>query len=111
MNAVTGVVIVNFNAGDALSRCVESVLSQGEAVSVVVVDNASSDGSANTVKTRYGGLDNVDVVFNADNRGFARAVNQAAGHESLAASEFLLILNPDCELFAGALSDLRKAVE
>ena len=55
-------VVVNFNAGDALARCVESVLAQKLGVRLVVVDNASSDGSADRVGELYGRRDDVSTT-------------------------------------------------
>ena len=106
MNVPVAVLIVNFNAGDALARCVESVLSQGRNLRVVVVDNASTDDSARRVHELYGRHENVMVVFNDHNRGFSAAVNQAAGLVRASGEPLLLVLNPDCELFPGSLRGL-----
>ena len=103
-------VVVNFNAGDALARCVESVLAQGPGVRLVIVDNASTDGSADRVEELYGRRDDVTVLRNGDNPGFARAVNQAAADPACRDAEFLLILNPDCEFMPGALRTLVAAL-
>jgi N-acetylglucosaminyl-diphospho-decaprenol L-rhamnosyltransferase len=69
-------------------------------VEVVVVDNASSDGSAD----RAAGP-RVRLIRNPDNRGFARAANQG-----IAATEapLVLLLNPDAEVVEGSLSALVK---
>ena len=103
--------IVNFNAGDALARCVESVLSQGCKVSVTVVDNASSDGSAQRLEELYGRSNAVAVIFNDRNTGFSRAVNQAAEAVRDGPEAYLLVLNPDCELFPGSLRTLAEALD
>ena len=105
------VLIVNYNAGDALTRCVESVLSQGRDIRLVVVDNASTDGSAQSVSDLFGRLENVSVLFNEDNRGFSKATNQAADYLRDGAETSLLILNPDCELFPGSLRMLLLSLE
>jgi GT2 family glycosyltransferase len=104
------VVIVNYNAGDALSRCVESVLSQGVVASVVVVDNASADASVAQLLELHGRRHALRVIRNENNLGFARAVNQAAAEPRCRAAELLLILNPDCELMPGALRTLIAAL-
>lgn len=109
--SLTGIVIVNFNAGEALARCVESVLAQGSPVRLMIADNASIDGSARQVEALFGELDNLELQFNGENLGFARAVNQAANSEFLNDAHWLLILNPDCELYPGALKTLLKALE
>ena len=111
MSAEVAVLIVNYNAGDALAHCVESALSQCREVSVTVVDNASTDGSARRIQELYGRLDKVTVIFNETNLGFSRAVNQAAEAVRDGPEKSLLILNPDCELFPGSLRTLVEALE
>lgn len=111
MSYRVAVLIVNYNAGDALMRCMESVLSQGREVRVAVVDNDSTDQSARRVKDLFGRLDHVKVLFNASNEGFSSAVNQAAEAVRDGPEPFLLILNPDCELFPGTLRTLADALE
>ncbi len=69
---------------------------------VIVVDNASSDGSANAVAEMF---PQVILIANTDNRGYAEGNNQAI--ES-ADGEFVLLLNPDVLLPAGGLE---KAVQ
>lgn len=95
------IVIVNWNAGDLLRRCLESIppaqTDEFELKRVVVVDNASSDGSAETPKT----LDlPLVIIHNNENRGFAVACNQGAfGSEA----DYLLFLNPDTRLYPESL--------
>jgi N-acetylglucosaminyl-diphospho-decaprenol L-rhamnosyltransferase len=98
------VVVVNYNAGSFITRCLRSVFeSAGEArVEVVVVDNHSSDGSADLVA---GELRNTRLIRNDSNRGFATAVNQGIRATS---APFILLLNPDAEITAGTLSGLLK---
>lgn len=102
------VIIVNFNAGETLARCIQSVLSTREKVIITVVDNASADGSVEQTQSLFGQLENVEIHCNEQNIGFARAVNAAAG---MGDEEFLLILNPDCELLPGALRHLKQALD
>ncbi len=108
MTAAIQVIIVNFNAGETLTRCVQSVLSTREKLNITVFDNASADGSAAQVQSLFGRLENVEILCNDENIGFARAVNAAAG---MGNEELLLILNPDCELLPGALGHLKQALE
>ena len=105
------VIIVNYNAGDALARCVESVLSQKQGAQLILVDNQSTDGSAKTVENLFGRVPELEIVHNEENLGFARAVNQASRMEACNGVEFLLILNPDCELQPGALRRLLEALD
>ena len=72
------VVIVNFNAGQALLACVRSLMEQDVPLRLVGIDNASSDGSALELRGEFEQLRSRTVVENSANTGFARAVNQAA---------------------------------
>ena len=94
------VVIVNWNVGQQLCECLESIDSAnlGEFnLNSVVVDNASTDGSAER-------LDHISlplkVLHNPENRGFAAACNQGANGSK---SDYLLFLNPDTCLFEDSL--------
>ncbi|WP_374602879.1 glycosyltransferase family 2 protein [Niveibacterium sp.] len=96
------VVIVNWNAGRQLQQCLDSLarvasLDGVELGTVAVVDNASSDGSADALVA--GALPLV-VLRNPENRGFGAACNQGA---AVCSSGFLLFLNPDTVLRADAL--------
>jgi GT2 family glycosyltransferase len=104
--AITAVV-VNFNAGDHLGACVQSLLDEGVR-EVRVVDNASSDGSFERLRGRFGRSPSVEMLANPANRGFGPAVN-----DQLASlrNEYLLIINPDCRLASGALGALAGALD
>ena len=86
MNPVTAV-IVAYNSANHIERCIESC----RPMPMIVVDNASSDGTLERVR-RYA---DVRLIANRENAGFAAAVNQAV---AAADSPFLLLLNPDVEL-------------
>lgn len=96
------VVIVNWNAGPQLAEAVASIARYHDDLvsSVVVVDNASTDDSL----ARTGAITDLpfhlQVIHNAENRGFGAACNQGA---ALARSEYLLFLNPDTRLFMDSL--------
>jgi GT2 family glycosyltransferase len=107
---VIEVIIVNFNTGDALSRCVQSVLAQQVPLSMTIFDNASSDDSLGRLQKTIGRLDNVSVIANDENVGFAKAVNAAARDLELDGQR-LLILNPDCEMLTGSLAALSQALD
>jgi GT2 family glycosyltransferase len=106
---VIEVIIVNFNTGDALTRCVQSVLAQQVPFSMTIVDNASSDDSLGRLQKTIGRLDNMSVIANDENVGFAKAVNVAARDLELDGQR-LLILNPDCEMLTGSLAALSQAL-
>ena len=97
-----GVVIVNWNTGELLRACVDSLLETAPNVEVVVVDNASTDGSLEKID---GFRDRIHIVRNSVNRGFATGVNQGFASTS---SPFVLILNPDIRVQPDAVSLLTK---
>jgi GT2 family glycosyltransferase len=104
-------IVVNYNAGEALLRCIRSVLEQGPGVALTVIDNASGDGSADDADKEFGEERRFTLLRNPDNRGFAVAVNQAARQADAEGADYLLILNPDCEVGPGALEALRQALD
>ena len=108
MSTPIEVIVVNFNAGEAVVRCIDSVLAQDAPATVTVIDNASTDGSADRVEKQFAGRDEVLLVRNDGNPGFATAVNRAVGNEP---RDYLLILNPDCEMQQHSLRRLRDALE
>jgi len=93
---------VNFNAGEELRHALQSLADEmgDRPWEGVVVDNASTDGSADIA------LDfapAVTLVRNAGNVGFGRGINQGLGR---ARAPFVLIMNPDCRLESGAIDRL-----
>ncbi len=92
------VVIVSYNTVALLARCVRSVLADAPpGTEVYVVDNASSDGSADMVRRTF---PTVRLIANHDNRGFAAATNQALRQTQ---GRYVMLLNPDAELRQGSL--------
>jgi N-acetylglucosaminyl-diphospho-decaprenol L-rhamnosyltransferase len=98
------VVVVNHNAGDYLRRCLDSLHgAAGEVrVHVTIVDNASRDGSAEAAASAY---EDVTLIVNPDNRGFAAAANQGIASGT---SPFVLLLNPDAGIIGGTLASFVK---
>jgi len=93
------IVVVSYNVRELLRACLESVFAQqlGHTFDLWVVDNASADGSAELVRASF---PHVQLIANADNRGFAAGNNQAI-HAST--GRHLLFLNPDTEILSGSL--------
>ena len=100
--AALAVVIVNFNTGDWLTRCLRSLEDcRGDlATDIVVIDNDSHDGSAEAAIAAVPGA---RLVRNDTNRYLSPAWNQGA---ALTDAPYLLFLNPDTEWFHGTLADL-----
>lgn len=85
------VVIVSYNVRYYLEQCLRSVFlaGQGLEMEVFVVDNNSTDGSPEYLRSRF---PEVHFIVNSDNRGFSRANNQAIRQ---ARGRYVLLLNPD----------------
>jgi len=87
------VIIVNYNAGAELARCVSSVAQAKIDLEIIVVDNASQDESIHQLRAQFPQESRLTVLPNAKNLGFAVACNQGS---RVAGGDFLLYLNPDC---------------
>ena len=96
------IVVVTYNSSEDIAACLDSALGElpDDGSEVVVLDNASSDGTADVVEERW---PQVHLVRSPDNLGFARACNQAAAAGS---SRFVLLLNPDAVMLPGCLAAL-----
>jgi N-acetylglucosaminyl-diphospho-decaprenol L-rhamnosyltransferase len=98
------VIIVNHNGEEDLRRCLESLVGQGPEIEVLLVDNASSDGSLKMIRDRF---PEVRVLEQDCNLGFGAANNLAADE---ARGDTLLLLNADAWLEAGALQRLHDRI-
>ena len=92
---LVSVIIVNFNGGELLTQCVQSILSSNIPLEVFVSDNGSADGSVALLRHRLGADTRLSIIENNRNLGFSRANNLAA---KWACGEYILYLNPDCIL-------------
>jgi len=91
--ARVGVIVVTYNSADDIEPCLESVRSaSAQPLQIVVVDNASTDGTADRVRAAFPGA---TLLTNSTNHYYA-----AANNHGLAAvgGEFVLLLNPDVML-------------
>src|ERR1039458_7273828 len=93
MSRSVSVTLVTYNTRQYIEPCLESILRQHYSpLDVVVVDNASMDGTRG-ILARYEGR--IRVSYNNDNIGFAAAQNQAIARSL---SDWVLVLNPDVVL-------------
>jgi N-acetylglucosaminyl-diphospho-decaprenol L-rhamnosyltransferase len=101
------VVIVSYRSRDLLRRCLESLRthSPSRPQHVVVVDNASGDGTAELVRAEF---PEVELMQSGSNLGFSRATNLGirAGR-----AEHVLALNPDTRVREGALDRLLEVMD
>ncbi len=103
MSPAISAIVVNYNAGSLLSSCVDSLLNCPLEIEVIVVDNASTDGSLDALPD----LPNIQIIRNQENSGFAAACNKGV---RAAGSPFILFLNPDCSFQLGTLVGLLDAL-
>jgi len=104
---VLSIVIVNWNSRDFLRQCLASLAAHPSShpTEILVIDSASYDGAAEMVAAEFPA---VRFIQSDENLGFARANNRAA---KSATGEFLLFLNPDTEVRAGALDRMVAAAQ
>jgi len=95
-------ITVSWNGRELLDACLASVFQYtvGMPIEVIVIDNASSDGSAAMVEQKY---PLVKLIKNEDNKGFGAGCNQGI---AIARGEYIFLLNPDGRLRAGTTQEL-----
>lgn len=99
--------IVNWNTRELLRACLRSIESYAPSVpvQVIVVDNASSDGSAKMVQDEF---PRMLLIANQENKSYAAGNNQAI---AAATGDYILLLNPDTELHPSTLENALRFLE
>ncbi len=101
------IIIVNYNSGPYLKKCLDSISPafNGDLGRVLIIDNASSDGSIINLQSVY---PHIQIIRNQQNLGFARAVNQGI---RITTSPYLLLINPDAELQSASIDKMLQFME
>ena len=108
-NPLVWAVIVNWNGGESLEACLTTVLgSSYENLEVAVVDNASTDGSVELMREKFG---TVVVLENSENLGYAAGANAGIRLAESKGADFALLLNNDIEIDAAAVGELVAAAK
>ena len=96
------IIVVNWNTKELLLGCLKSIYDTtiNSNIEVIVVDNGSHDGSSQAVKESF---PQVTLIQNDENKGFAKANNQAL---SIALGRYILLLNSDAILTDESLTAL-----
>jgi len=105
MSVDVGIVVITYNSSDSVGALLDSIpAAMGDlSAETVVVDNRSTDGTADFVEERG------DVrVIRASNDGYAAGFN--VGVQALSSCPALLVLNPDLELHPGSVAVMRSAL-
>lgn len=95
------IVIVNWNSGDLLSRCIDAIFTKANEdllVGVYIIDNNSTDTSLQALPAHH----KLHIIQNTVNAGFSKACNQGF---RLSTAPFVLLLNPDTVLMETTLAD------
>ncbi len=107
MDVDLSVIVVSYNTRELLLECLRSVYDStySSDLQVIVVDNASQDGSAEAVRSHFPeGL----LIANSENTGFSRANNLGIEH---ARGRYLLLLNPDTALDSDVLEKMTEYMD
>lgn len=106
-NKDLSIIIVNYNSKNLIDQCLKSILrfSEGIDYEIVVVDNASQDGSAEFLKEKY---PRVRLITNNENLYFVKANNQALKKVK---SRYVLLLNPDTILMENSFKKMIQFME
>ncbi|USN53902.1 MAG: glycosyltransferase family 2 protein [Candidatus Nomurabacteria bacterium] len=100
------VIIVSWNVRELVLQCIAALLqSRQNPEDIIVVDNASQDGSLRSLKEKY---PNITLIANSKNVGFAKAVNQGI---RAAKPGHMLLLNPDAIVKIDTLSKVKQVLE
>jgi N-acetylglucosaminyl-diphospho-decaprenol L-rhamnosyltransferase len=102
------IITVSYNTRELLRACLDSVFSSISSrldYEVIVVDNASGDGSVAMIRD---GFPQARLIENSENRGFAASNNQALEESR---GQYVLLLNPDTVVMDGALESLMRLLE
>jgi GT2 family glycosyltransferase len=96
------IIIVSYNSLNFLKDCLDSINKNKPSTGfeIIVVDNASSDGTVKAIRKDYPHL---KLIENARNVGFAAANNMAIKSSS---SEYILLINSDCRVYANSIDRL-----
>lgn len=97
------IIVISYNTREMTLACLRSVFAETvlHTFEMLVVDNESSDGSAEAIEAEFG--DRVRMIHAGENLGFARANNLAANEAN---GKYLLLLNPDTVVLDGAIDKL-----
>ncbi|NUM25381.1 MAG: glycosyltransferase family 2 protein [Candidatus Buchananbacteria bacterium] len=106
-NPELSIIIVSWNVKDLLKKCLQSIEKYRNklAVEIIVVDNASKDGTVEMLKTEF---PDVRLITNSNNLGFAAANNQGILRSQ---GDYILLLNPDTEVIKDTLNKMLNFIK
>ena len=103
-NPLVSVIVLNYNAGELLLNCIESIKKSAyKNLEIIVVDNISTDKSQETCKEKY---PDIKLIQNDENLGYCEGNNVGIRNAN---GEFIVILNPDTVVEPNWLNHLMSA--
>ncbi|MEP7162210.1 MAG: glycosyltransferase family 2 protein [Candidatus Moraniibacteriota bacterium] len=96
-------IVLNWNDGEATAKCMESILAGTIVPAVIIVDNASTDGSRVLLESRFPGL---TILKNKKNLGFSGGMNVGIRFGTSNGADFFWLLNNDTVVEREALEEL-----
>jgi len=101
----TTVVIPNYNGINYIEACMDSLFNSSVPAEIIVVDNASSDGSRELLQEKYGNREQVHLRFLEENTGFCHAVNVGI---TAAETDYVFLLNNDTVIGKDCIRELEN---
>jgi len=106
INPLVSIIVLNYNAGELLHNCIESIFKTShDNIEVIVVDNASVDQSHKKCKEEF---DKIRLIENKQNLGYCEGNNVGIRE---AKGQFVVILNPDTIVEPNCITELISAYE
>ena len=99
----TYAVVVTYNGMNWIDRCLGSLLNESSISGIIVIDNASYDGTVEHIKRDYPG---VELISNEANLGFGRSNNQGIDIALRRGADYLFLLNQDAWIDDGGVGKL-----
>ena len=104
---LVSIVILNWNEGERIQRCLEHVFNQSYPhLQVIIVDNGSTDGSTEVLISKWG--NKVTITHNSENLGFPKGMNQGIANSH---GKYVLLLNADLYLSPTFIEQAVNAME
>jgi N-acetylglucosaminyl-diphospho-decaprenol L-rhamnosyltransferase len=100
--------VVCADSGPSLADCVQRALATPLPLDLILIDNASRDGTPQAIERAHAGDPRLRVIYNGSNLGFGPAVNRAAAESG---ADALLLLNPDCLLESDTVQRLLDVLD
>lgn len=104
MDILISAIIVNYNAGNLLRECVDSLLACPLDLEIIIVDNDSADSSLEALND----LPEINIIRNSKNLGFSAACNIGI---KVSSGSYKLFLNPDCSFVPGSIGRLLNCLQ